>query len=275
MKTLVIFILLLAVSDAMKAQAYNELGSMSGSGLVLMPSTAIAPLSQFRVQADRIALADQGGTGMNMFEFSGGFSRLLEGYFRLTNEQLSDVQSLSGIAGGAKLTMPFEVPVLREVALWGESSTTDQVDRSTFFPLRITRTALVATPVSDGFRTSEMIGFTKKVGDSMLEPLIGADATMALGHEAEIGVEWVSGYAGKSSNDILVSGMYRILPFASIHLSPGYTAVADKSSLMFSVGISVNTADIDFKPAEGRAVDQFKMPSLDDIEKETKQENKQ
>ena len=272
------FLIMLTVLgvSAGAAQSFGELGMMSGTGLTLMPSTTIAPASQFRVQFGRISLMDGGGRGVNMFEFSGGLSQMIEGYFRMTDEQQDQLQSLAGFSAGGKITLPFALPVLRQVALWGESSTTDQLDNSEFNPVRISRAAFVCTPISDGFKPTILMGFTKKTDETSSYPYVAAGLLVSVSHSVELGGECLSGYSGIGSRDFVLSSSFRLLPFVSMQVSPGYTSVAAKSSWLVSAGLSFNTADIDFKPPIGVGNNQqFQLPSLEEIEKETKQEKQQ
>jgi hypothetical protein len=258
---------LLAAVPAL-SQTSSDPGLMSGSGLVLTPTNLVMPTGEFRIQAGRIGTPAEGGRGLNFATLGVGLSPFIEGYLRFTSEQAGYGQSVSAIGFGGKMLMPFQVPLLNIASIWMETSTTEVDQDARLYPTRMTRGALCATPVSTAtLRPAILIGAAREQGEPA-NFLAGGNLVYAASHRAELGAEYVYGYAGRGSGQVMVSGVLRVLPYLSVHASPGYVSSPGVASWVWSLGVTLNSADIDFIPqAAQEAHDEFRLPSIEELEK--------
>ncbi len=260
---------LLLLASACSAQNYYEQGMMSGSGVAFMPTSSNSPAAQFRLEIGRIGFAKQSGQGLNLYSLSAGLSPFLEAYVKVTSEQTGMIQSMSITGIGGKFTIPVVFPVVKIISLWGETSVTQTEDFGQLYPANISRGAVVVTPFTNGFRPSFLLGATKH-GDEGVAPMAGGSLVVSASHSAQIGLEYLAGYTGKHSHHTMLVANVRAFSHISLHGGPGYWSTPNVSGLLWSLGISFNSTDIDFQPARSAELKQgYKLPSLDEIEKET------
>jgi hypothetical protein len=261
-----------AQSAAYFVPTYTQLGMMSGSGLVFTPSTISSPAAQFRLQLGRISLGQDASRGVNVVALSAGLSSFLEGYLKYTGEQVGSVQSNGTIGIGAKFTIPYVFPVIRMISLWGESSTNPSDDHSFLYPSNISRGAVIITPAWNGYRPSLLVGATRR-SDGTIEAMEGGSFVVTTSRSLQWGIEYLHGYNGTSTHHAMFSCVVRPFPYASINAGPGYVSSPLVSGWLWSVGISVNSSDINFKPVQERATNQYKLPTIEEMEKGTNEPN--
>jgi hypothetical protein len=261
-------ILGVAVSMAY-TQTYTELGAVSGSGLKILPSTSVAPTAQFRLNTSRIDFLHRGQRGMNIYELSAGFSPNLEGYLKFSTEEYNAISSIASVGFGAKFQLPFSLPVVDRSAIWGETIYSED-DRSTVFPSAINRYGFMSSIEWQYSKAILLFGFS---GESNLDRvLLGTGYMIGLNRSLQVGAEILYGYVDNHSIHAFLAGTYRIVSNVSIQMSPGYLQSSSVTTFLFSAGISISTADIDFTPVNEPTIDEFHIPSFEEIEKQTKEE---
>jgi len=245
----------------------SDLGVMNGSGTTFLPGPVTTPATHWRIGYHRMDYLRRGLRGLNIIGLDYGLSSNLEGYARLTGEQIGTVNSLAAYAFGGKLVLPFTLPVAREAAVWFESSSTDEIHESEFFPARVSRFGAIFSPFKNGVVTEVVLGVSSTEKGSHL--MAGAGMGVALGHGARLSVDAVTGYGEAWGLHMSGSLSVRVLPHVGLVGGTGYLRAAEASTWMLSAGISVSTADIDFNPGPAlRVKEEFKLPSLEDIMKE-------
>lgn len=252
------------------AQLFTDQGLLSGSGMTVIPTATVVPTAEFRLQYSRISYLMSGGNGVNVISLSSGFSSSLEGYMRVTGEQLGLSQSQLAYGFGGKLRIPALLPVVRRLALWMETTSSDQYYPSRIFPSDAFRTALTATIDSNGIHPTILVGMTRM--ENLIRPLVGAGVTIAAGNHVQVSLELVHGYFGRKSAQAAATASMRIFPNLSLHASPGYLSTPNISTWTFSFGISCSTTDIDFHPVyEEVKGDEYILPSIEEMEKDGQQ----
>ncbi|HTK81356.1 MAG TPA: hypothetical protein VL633_03620 [Bacteroidota bacterium] len=265
-------VLLLTAVSAGGAQTFSDLGLMSGSGLVVLPTATIAPPSEFRLQYARVDFLNKRYLGVHTMSLNCGLSSNAEAYIRFTGEQIGTTNSQLGYGFGGKITIPGELPVVRRLSGWIESTMSDEDQHDGFFPVEAFRAAAVATPDSDGVHPTFLAGIASIEHESA--PMFGAGVTVTLGHGAQAGLELIEGYLGRNSYQAIGSLAFRVLPNISLHASPGYYSTSSAASWVLTLGITCTTAGIDFKPsAEEKKRDDFMLPSIEEIEKQSKEKH--
>ena len=264
-------IILSVVICGSSAQLFTDQGLFSGSGLTVVPTATVIPSTEFRLQYSRVNYLRSGRTGLNVLGLGAGFSSSLEGYMRVSAEQLGARQSLVAYGFGGKFRLPLLLPVVRRLALWAEATTSDQYNSSALYPTDAVRGGVTATFDSNGIHPTIFLGIAKV--QNKARPLVGAAVTMAAGNYAQLGLEFVHGYLGLNSAQAAATASLRIFSNISLHASPGYQSMAGVSTWIVSVGISCTTSDIDFHPLiEEKKENGFILPSIEEIEREGKLE---
>ncbi len=252
------------------AQLFTDQGLFSGSGLTVVPTATVVPASEFRLQYSRVDYLRGERGGMNVIGLSAGFSSSVEGYMRVSGEQLGGPQSQVAYGFGGKFRLPVLVPVVRRLALWAEATASDQYYRSALYPADAFRGGVTATFDSNGIHPTLLIGVTSV--QEQTRPLVGAGVTMAAGNHTQVGMEFVHGYLGLNSAQAAATASFRVFPNISLHASPGYLSMAGVSTWTISFGISCTTTDVDFHPVyEDKTGNEFILPSIEEMEKEGKQ----
>jgi len=258
---------------ALAQSSFTDQGMFNGSGLTILPTATIAPPSEFRLQYSRLGIADRSSSGMNVIGLSTGFSSNVEGYSRFVGEQAGSSISQETYGFGLKVLAPFDVPIFRRVAVWVDRTISNRNDPTALFPTDAIRYGAIATLDSDGIRPTVMMGMSSFNG--VANALEGAGLTIAASHYAQIGFEAVNGYFGEKSLQIIATGAFRIFSNVSVQLSPGYLSIPGFNSWTVAFGISCSTADIDFHPSfERKQEEEFIIPSIEDIQREEKKEQK-
>jgi len=237
---------------------------MSGSGIVFAPATAVAPRAQFRIQVGRFDYLRQNLFGFNVVELNGGLSSHLEAYIKLYAEQTGVLASSSSLGVGAKLRMPFRIPVVDDAAVWAESVSSPQIDSLTTLPQNIIRTGIISGFKFWNFQSTLFAGFSKM--QSTIEPIGGAGIILPVNNSARIGGELFYNYFGRKDIQGLFTGSVRIFSNVSIQLSAGYTSSKELSSWLMTGGLSIATADLDFHPKTAPPPPPT-VPSIEEMEK--------
>ena len=268
-------ILLLTIFAALPAasQNYAELGAMSGTGLFFMPTSSSSPNAQFRIDGSRLGLFEHGGRGVNLVSISSGLSRNVEAYLKFTNEQSGFAQSTVAMNVGGKFTVPVLLPVIKLVSLWGEFATSQSEDHSQLYPFKYSRSALIITPFTDVVRPSLLIGAAKPQ-DSGGDLMTGACLVLSPGHMTQFGLEYLHGYAGRGSDDVTLNGNVRLFSNISLHAGPGYVSRPAVSGWIWTIGLSLSSSDVDFHPVIVEQKNEYKLPSIEEIEKGTSGDKK-
>lgn len=250
---------------------FTDQGLMSGSGLTILPTATIVPPMEFRVQGSRIIYFKKASTGVNVIGMSAGLSSALEGYTRLTSEQSGSFASQVAYGFGGKFRVPRRIPVIHQLALWADITSTDQPSGSTIFPSEALHAGITATIDSNSIHPTVLLGISAFGGATRV--LAGAGVTIGSDKNTQLGFEVLHGYLRVQSTQFAMSGSLRIMPNISFHLSPGYLAMPGVSTWTFLLGVSMSTADVDFHPVyEKKQGDEFILPSIEDIEKLLKEE---
>ncbi|GEM_PF-1949711 len=266
-----LIVLSLVMIRGSHAQFFTDQGLFSGSGLTVMPTATVVPAAEVRLQYSRVDYLKGGRRGLNVIGLSAGFSSSLEAYMRVSGEQVGGPQSLVAYGFGGKFRLPVLVPVVRRLALWAEATASDQYHPTALYPSDAFRAGVTATFDSNGIHPTILIGFTTL--QDRTRPLVGAGMTIAAGNHAQVGVEFVHGYLGLNSAQMASTASFRVFPNISLHASPGYLSMPGASTWTFSFGISCTTSDVDFHPVyEEKKENEFILPSIEEIEKERKQE---
>jgi hypothetical protein len=255
------------------AQNYAELGVMSGTGVVFMPTSSVSPNAQFRVDGSRIGLFQQGGHGLNLISISSGLSRFVEAYLNFTNEQSGYAQSTTAMNIGGKFTLPVIVPLIKLVSLWGEFATSQSEDHSQLYPLKYSRAAIIVTPFTNGIRPSILIG-TAKPQNTGGDLMTGGSLVVSPNHTTQLGIEYLHGYAGDGTNDITLNGNVRLFSNISLHAGPGYVSRPTVSGWIWTIGLSLSSSDVDFHPVIVEHKSEYRLPSIEEIEKESSGDKK-
>ncbi len=264
--------MMLLVVSASNAQLFTDQGVYSGSGLTVLPTATVVPMSEFRVQYTRFNHFNSAGFGANVIGFSCGLSSSLEGYARVSDEQVGKLASQVSFGFGGKFRFPMMIPTIRRLALWGEATSSEMDPNSTIFPSDAVRGGVLATFDSNGIHPTLLLGVSRI--DGQTRPLIGAGVTYAVSNETQLGLELMHGYLKKNSFQAIVSASTRLFPNVSIQIAPGFVSTSTISTWMISAGISCSTADIDFHPVtEEVVIEEYQLPSIEDLEKQSSQEN--
>ena len=273
MTIIAVSILATTVADA---QLFTDQGLMSGSGLSILPTSTTTPSSEMQLQYTRVSALQRNGNSLDVFGLNCGFSQNLEGYVRLTSEDIHAISSQSAYAFGGKFRLPILLPVIRRAAVWFESTVSDLPPRGTLelSSLNANRGGLTVSVDSNGFRPCLFAGMTQT--DGSFWPLAGAGLTVALSHSAQVAGEFVHGYLSQKSSHIMLTGSMRVFSNISVHVSPGRISDGPSKSWMVSVGLSLSSADIDYHQIVVSEVkkEDFVLPSIDELEKQSQQEKK-
>jgi len=259
------------------AQLFTDQGMMSGSGLSLLPTATTAPASEMQVQATRMSFLSTSPERANIVGLTFGLSTSLEGYFRITSQEIQTSTSEISYGFGGKFKIPGTVPILHRLALWGESTISDMGEQSipTIFPAQANRGGITASLDSNGFHPTLFFGGIQL--DHIVTPMAGAGFTLALGHSAQAGLEAMWGYLEQGSMQAAFSGSVRLYSNISLHIIPGYLTTTAAKGWMISAGISFSSTDIDYHQVRGddNDKDKFLLPSIDELEHQSTEGKKE
>jgi hypothetical protein len=257
----------LALGRPAAAQFVTDQTLLSGSGLTVMPTATTLPSTELRLHGTRMSFLGGGLSGINIVGLTAGLSSKLEGYLRLSGEQTGDLSSHVAFGFGAKLHYPERLPVIGQLALWAEATSTDQSLASTLFPGDAFRTGFVATLDSNGVHPTFLLGMSRV--NERTAPLVGAGFTVAGGSALQAGFEAVHGYLGVNSLQLSASVSARVFSNVTVQFSPGYLSSGGVRTATIAFGIAIATAAIDFHPAPPvQQQDEFILPSIEEIEKQ-------
>ena len=256
--------ILLTVSLGL-GQTYTELGMMSGSGLVITPTNIVSPMSEFRINLGRFGRTTDSHLGYNLIAVSMGFSPILEAYARFTSEQAGNAQSFGALGFGGKLLLPVQLPVVKVVSIWGETSMSEMEDQGVLVSPRTSRIAILNTPVwTDFLRPTIIVGGMKYDGQKM-ELMAGGNVVVSPGNGLQFGLEYIHSYSGAGSHHASVTGAFRVLPNLCLQGGPGYVSNGKYDGMMWAFGISLGTAGADFRPAPAKRTDDYVLPSIEEL----------
>jgi len=259
------------------SQSFTDQGMLSGSGLSILPTATTAPAAEMRAQYSRVSFLSTSPERANIVGLTLGLSSSIETYLRMTSEELQTSAAHLSYSFGGKFRYPEPLPVLRRVALWMESTFSDMNDQKvpTIFPTSVNRAGLTASLDSNGFHPTLFFGGTQL--RKIVTPMAGAGFTLALGHGAQLGMEGMWGYLEKGSLQAALTGSVRIVSNISLHVTPGYLKTTSVNGWMLSAGISFSSADVDYHPVPraDETGDEFHMPSIEELEKESQKEIKE
>ena len=267
-------IVILSCRAQAQTEEFTDHGMFSGSGLIVLPNATVIPSSEIRLQFSRINFLQYAGRSLNLLGVGCGLSSNLEGYLKISGEGACSTSNEVSYSFGGKLRLPILFPYVRHIGLWMESTNSDMDVQSSMFPVDAIRYGVVATFDSNGIHPTALLGMAK-ISDEW-SFLIGGGVTYAKSHNAQYAIEFIHGYLDPKSWQFNVSGSVRAFSNVSFTLSPGYITSRISSSWIVSLGVSVSTADIDFHPAvhEEETKENFVLPSIEEIEKQSSDEKK-
>ncbi len=265
--------LLLLASVPAVAQPMSDLGLVGGSGMAFTPTIGVTPESHFRLDITRLSFVNGGEGGLNSYGITGGLSSNMEFSAKFQSLQAGTALSPSFIGFGGKFVFPFLFPFSSRIALWAEEVSTTSENGSALLPSGITRGALIIQPgMLSTLNANLFVGVTSAENERRLAA--GCNASHVFNSFLKVGGEFQYNYYGDNDRQGSVLLLFRAHPNVCVQLSPGYLRSNGVSSWMFSAGVSVSTASIEFmnpeKPKEQPAV----IPSFDDLEKQIHDEKK-
>ena len=212
---------------------------------------------------------------MNVIGLSSGFSTNLEGYIRITGEQFGTFSSQLAYGFGGKFRVPALLPVIRRLAFWVETTMSDFEEESAIYAPDALRAGMTTTVDSNGVHPTLFLGFA--VMSDRAHAMVGGGVSIAAGHNTQIGIEIMHGYWSLNSSQFTASLSYRAFPNVSLQMVPGYLSTAGISTWTISFGVSCSTVDIDFHPfvEPGDKKDEFTLPSIDELERQTQKEKQE
>jgi hypothetical protein len=259
------FCLLFALATIATAQTtFTDLGISGGSSIVIAPTISIAPSSQLRVNMGRVEFLRSGVKGYNVFSFHGGFSTNLETFISMYSEQTGTINSDVSYGIGGKLLLPFRIPAIGNLAIWGETISSSFSSDNGIFPQNITRFYIIGGKSIGSFNPIIIVG-AMNINHKYL-PVAAVGGTFPLSSEFKIGGEGVYNYFGKREKQGMLTGMMRIFSNISVQVSGGYIHSKPISSWIFSAGLSLATADLNLSP-KPQAAPKVIVPSFEDMEK--------
>jgi hypothetical protein len=262
-------LLLLFSGGTVSGQTFAGAGSMSGSGLVLLPSAAATPASQFRLHATRLEYLSPAAGGANVMVLTSGLSSHLEAYVRIVAEQPSAGSSVLAPGFGGKLLLPVQVPGAGTVGLWGETQQPDRPERQPVLAAKAVRGGVLAMPFQNGVQPTIIAGMANIDGET--HPLAGVAVAFPLGHHLQLGVEAVYGYLGEKTGSAAWTMNARIFPHVLLQAGAGAFAQPGSTLLTASFGISFTTSDVDFLPVVKTGEPEFRLPTIEEMEREEHQ----
>jgi hypothetical protein len=268
----VLLALAVLVACTAGAQTYSDQGLMGASGIVLFPTSTTSPKAQFRFHAGRMAFLGNGPSGVNVLGMSGGLSSHVEAYVRVNEDQSAPSGSLTSYGFGAKLRLPFPVPFAEQLSLWGETVSTEASPDGQLYPTNLVRAGMTVLLIQNAVRPQMFLGLS--AGEGRTAVLTGAGITMAAGRSVQLGAEALYGYAGPRSAHVMLSGAVRLLSGVCLQLGGGYLATSRRGMSLLSLGLSIGTADIDFAPVVEEKKNEFRMPTLEEMEQQSREEGK-
>jgi hypothetical protein len=271
MKTTVCIALLFTAVYA-PAQTYSDQGVGGVSGIFVLPTPTIAPKAQFRLIGNQVGFARGSTRGLTTVGIGGGFSSHVEAFVAVGEEQSPMNGALASYAYGGKFLLPFSLPMAKQVALWFESVSSTGIRTGTPYPTNVLRTGASIVPFRNGIRPLLVLGMT--IEQHRVAGLFGAGVTQALSHDLQIGGEIVHGYAGKGSTQGVGTVAFRVLPYVCLQIGAGYLGGASVNGAILQAGLAVGTADIDFLPVIVEKRSGFELPTIDEIEQQSREEQK-
>lgn len=243
---------------------FTDLGISGGSSIVIAPTISVAPSSQLRVNMGRVDFLRSGMKGYNVYSLHGGFSTNLEMFISMYSEQTGAINSDGSYGIGGKLLLPFRIPAIGNLAIWGETISSPSSSNNGIFPQNITRFYIIGGKSIGSFNPIIIAG-AMNVNHKYL-PIAALGGTIPLSSKFKIGGEGIYNYFGKREKQGMLTGMMRIFSNISIQVAGGYIHSKPMSSWIFSAGLSLATADLNLSP-KPQAAPKVIVPSFEDMEK--------
>ena len=260
---------LLSIAKA-DGPTFIEQGVMSGSGFTFFPSATPSPVGDFRIQMGHLQLLGK-QRGLDILTISGGFSTHLETYMKLSSEQQGTPFSLLSFGFGGKFKIPVTLPVIEKITLWTESVTTEEHKTSAINPPAVKRIASIFCMGSYKFRSVGIVGLSETEQNS--HPLYGGGFVFSPLHSVQLGVEYLHGYADENSEFIIVNISSKVFDNIGVYVNPGIMNIAQRKVFSLSAGISLTTTALDFLPEAGGNGHQIKIPTFEEIQKQSLEED--
>lgn len=243
----------------------SDLGLMGGSGVALAPNTSINPMSQFRLDVVRLGYLHNGSMNLSGTNITAGFSPNFEFFAKFQVGETGSELSQAFLGVGGKYLLPFSPPVVGRIALWSEIMSTENSDKSVFYPSQVTRGAIVFQPsIVQNIPTNFFVGMTSI--EDRTRFMGGVSSSWTTGPSVKVGTEFVYGYYGMRDAQELVTVGVRVFSKLCLQMSPGYFYSPDHSSWILLMGISFSSTDIEFIP-KPKEKEVFIVPPIEEMER--------
>lgn len=266
------FIIVMAAT-AMAQSSFTDLGISGGSGIVIVPTTSVAPSSQLRVNMGRVDFLRSGSKGYNVISVLGGFSTHLETFISMQSEQVGSVRSNISCGIGGKLLLPFRIPAVGTLAIYAETNSSPYSAGDGILPMNINRFCLIAGKPFGIVSPVIIAGAVSQEGARGYQPMAAIGGTIPLGSQFKLGVEGAYNHFGKREKQGMLTGMVRIFSNVSLQAGGGFIHSEPVSSWLFSAGLSFTTADLDLAPKQISPAKNI-VPSFEEMEKISDEEKK-
>ena len=210
---------------------------------------------------------------MNSFGMTSGLSSNMEFTAKFQSVLAGTSFSPSFVGFGGKIVLPFDLPLNSHFAVWAEIVSNTNENTVALFPSKITRCALVMQP-----------GFLRQINGNILfgisdmdhtqRMVAGGNASRIIGELVKVGGEFLYNYYDVADQQASMLILVRTHSNVCVQLSPGYLHSPAVSSWMISLGLSVSTAGIEFIQSEKSKDKKDEIPSIDELEKQLRDENK-
>lgn len=240
-----------------------------GNTVVFLPTASTFPASDFKVQMGRLNFINKRSSSLTLVDLTGGLSSNTEFCLKLSLEETGSLSKYSSFGFGGKLILPFDIPLVKGIALWSESILTPLDDSLSYLPQDILRGGVATNFDVLSLETTLLAGITR--ANNTVRPLTGIGFLIPATDFLKLGSEVLYNYYGRKETQSIVTGNVRVISNINIQISSGYISSRQFSSWLYSVGISFTTADIDFSP-QIETQKQNLVPSFEEIEKQSSQE---
>jgi hypothetical protein len=251
---------------------FSEQGMMSGTGLTFLPTVAITPNANFRVHFGRMQLTNE-RRGINVMTMSGGFSSHLEAYLKLSAEQQTQSPfSILSFGFGGKFRIPITLPFVEKIAVWYESSMSEDIRRSEMYPPNITRSGAIVSLDMNTFRIVSLFGACQYKNN--VNPLLGGGIVIPVFPSLHLGIEYLRGYSQQSSQLVVANVATKIFSNVGFYINPGYIQLPSRTLWSIVAGFSLTSAEINFLPVTNGNGNGIKIPTIEELEKISQEENR-
>ncbi len=234
----------------------------------------MTPEAHFRVDASRISFLRSGDGGVNSVGITSGLSENMEFTAEFQSAQAGETISPSFIGFGGKFVLPITLPFEFRTAIWAEKVSTSNPNTAPIFSSSIERGGFIVHPSLIGkFNGNIFLGITD--ADNTKKFAAGCNASHIVNGSFKIGGEYLYNYYGRNDRQESMLILVRTIPNVCVQLSPGYLQSPVMSTWMFTAGISISTASIEFVTPDNSKDKNNNTPSFDDLEKQIRDEQKE